>query len=143
MCQSARTVYVTKIEHQRFFFHFFIFILVCLVSHCPAIGDGGGGGCGQGEGVVVATEICMKRETYLDLIGDDGARAELCADLVCPDRIKVYETESVDVSVALHVLEVAQGGHITLIGVILPIKLHGDWARGVGRGHVCQLDRDR
>lgn len=82
-------------------------------------------------------------QTYLDLIGDDGARAELCADLVCPDRIKVYETESVDVSVALHVLEVTQGGHITLIGVVLPIKLHGDWARGVGRGHVCQLDRDR
>jgi hypothetical protein len=97
----------------------------------------------QGKGVVVATEICMKRETYLDLIGDDGTRTELCADLVCPDRIKVYETESVDVSVALHVLEVAQGGHITLIGVVLPIKLHGDWAHGEGRGHVCQLDRDR
>jgi hypothetical protein len=77
-------------------------------------------------------------ETYLDLIGDDGTRTELCADLVCPDRIKVYETESVDVTVALDVLEIAQTGHITLIGVVLPIKLHGDW--GVAR-HVCQLDR--
>ena len=70
-------------------------------------------------------------ETYLDLIGDDGARTELCADLVCPDRIKVYETESLDVAVALDVLEVAQSGHITLIGVVLPIKLHGDWASKV------------
>jgi hypothetical protein len=67
-------------------------------------------------------------ETYLDLIGDDGTRTELCADLVCPDRIKVYETESLDVTVALDVLEIAQRGHITLIGVVLPIKLDGDWA---------------
>jgi hypothetical protein len=66
------------------------------------------------------------------LIGDDGTRTELCADLVCPDRIKVYETESIDVSVALHVLEVAESSHITLIGVVLPIKLHGDWAHGEG-----------
>lgn len=62
------------------------------------------------------------------MIGDDGTRTELCADLVRPDRIKVYEAEGSDVSVALHVLEVAQGGHITLIGVVLPIKLDGDWA---------------
>ena len=67
-------------------------------------------------------------KTYLDLIGDDGTRTELCANLVCPDRIKVYETESLDVTVALDVLEVAQTSHITLIGVVLPIKLHGDWA---------------
>jgi hypothetical protein len=66
------------------------------------------------------------------LIGDDGTRTELCANLVCPDRIKVYETESVDVAVALDVLEVAQTGHITVIGVVLPIKLDGDWA------FVCQ-----
>jgi len=45
--------------------------------------------------------------TYLDLIGDDGTRTELCADLVCPDRIKVYETEGPNVSVALHILEIA------------------------------------
>ena len=62
------------------------------------------------------------------MIGDDGTRTELCANLVCPDRIKVYETESVDLTVALDVLEVAQTSHITLIGVVLPIKLHGDWA---------------
>jgi hypothetical protein len=73
----------------------------------------------------------VESETYLDLIGDDGTRTELCADLVCPDRIKVYETESPNVSVALHVLEIAEGGHITLIGVVLPIKLHGDWASKV------------
>jgi hypothetical protein len=71
-----------------------------------------------------------KSRPYLDLIGDDGTRTELCANLVCPDRIKVYETESVDVTVALDVLEVAQTGHITLIGVVLPIKLDGDWAFG-------------
>jgi hypothetical protein len=65
------------------------------------------------------------------LIGDDGTRTELCADLVCPDRIKVYEAESLDVTVAPDVLEIAQGGHITLIGVVLPIKLHGDWASKV------------
>jgi hypothetical protein len=65
------------------------------------------------------------------LIGDDGARTELCADLVCPDRIKVYEAESFDVAVALDVLEIAQRSHITLIGVVLPIKLHGDWASKV------------
>jgi len=57
------------------------------------------------------------------LIGDDGARAELCADLVCPDGIKVYEAEGLDVPVALHILKIAEGGHITLIGVVLPIKL--------------------
>jgi hypothetical protein len=72
------------------------------------------------------------------LVGDDGTRTELCADLVCPDRIKVYEAESVDVAVALDVLEIAQTSHITLIGVVLPIKLHGEL--GV-ESHVCQLDR--
>jgi hypothetical protein len=72
------------------------------------------------------------------LIGDDGTRTELCANLVCPDRIKVYEAEGSDVSVALHVLEVAQGGHITLIGIILPIKLDGDWA-SKGAMCVCQV----
>jgi hypothetical protein len=74
------------------------------------------------------------------LIGDDGTRTELRADLVCPDRIKVYEAEGSDVSVALHVLEVAQGGHITLIGVVLPIKLHGDWASCVrlDRGQMAR-----
>ena len=66
------------------------------------------------------------------MIGDDGTRTELCANLVCPDRIKVYETESVDVAVALDVLEIAQGGQITLIGVVLPIKLDGDWAFQIG-----------
>ncbi len=111
MYQSARTVYVNKFEHQRFFF---------FIS-CPAIGDGG-------KGARRGARRFAECETYLDLIGDDGTRTELRADLVCPDRIKVYETESVDVSVALDVLEVAQTSHITLIGVVLPIKLHGDWA---------------
>jgi hypothetical protein len=68
-------------------------------------------------------EIAMN--TYLDLIGNDGTRAKLCADLVCPDRIKVYETEGPDVTVVLHVLKIAQGGHITLVGIVLPIKLLG------------------
>ena len=80
-------------------------------------------------------------KTYLDLIGDDGTRTELCADLVCPDRIKVYETESVDVTVALDVLEMTEGCHITLIGVVLPIKLDGDWASKVMC--VCQFWTDR
>ena len=59
---------------------------------CPAIGREGGD---------------VVRETYLDLIGDDGTRAKLCADLVCANGIKVYEAESFDVSVALHILEIA------------------------------------
>ena len=116
MCQSARTVYVTKFEHQRFFF-FFIHSFIHSFISCPAIGEG--------------ERRFGEIETYLDLIGDDGTRTELCADLVCPDRIKVYETESLDVTVALDVLEVAQRSHITLIGVVLPIKLHGDWASKV------------
>lgn len=70
-----------------------------------------------------AVERPCVNQRELDLIGDDGTRTELCADLVCPDRIKVYETESLDVTVALDVLEVAQRSHITLIGVVLPIKL--------------------
>ena len=96
----------------------------------PTIGDEGGraGEEGEGQGNGDSLEGREKTTTYLDLVGDDGTRTELRADLVCPDRIKVYETESLDVSVALHVLEVAQSGHITLIGVVLPIKLHGDWA---------------
>jgi hypothetical protein len=31
------------------------------------------------------------RQTCLDLIGDDGSRSQLCADLVCSDGIKVDE----------------------------------------------------
>lgn len=104
MCQSARTAHMWRGGIRYFYFL------------GPNIGEKCGG----------------RASTYLDLIGDDGTRTELCADLVCPDRIKVYETESVDVSVALHVLEVTQSGHITLIGVVLPIKLDGD---------VCQKDR--
>jgi hypothetical protein len=72
-------------------------------------------------------------QTYLDLIGDDGPWAELCADLVCPDRIKVYKAQGFDVTVALHILEIPQSSHITLIGVVLPIKLRGD-ARNATRG---------
>jgi hypothetical protein len=67
------------------------------------------------------------------LIGHDGPRAKLCADLVCPDRIKVYQAEGVDVTLALHILEIAQSSHITLIGVVLPIKLRGD-----GRASVSE-----
>ena len=72
------------------------------------------------------------------MVGDDGTRTELCADLVRPNRIKVYEAESFDVAIVLDVLEVTEAGHITLIGVVLPIKLDGDWAF---ESHVCQLDR--
>lgn len=72
------------------------------------------------------------------MVGDDRTRTELCADLVRPNRIKVYEAESFDVAIVLDVLEIAEAGHITLIGVVLPIKLDGDWAF---ESHVCQLDR--
>jgi hypothetical protein len=94
---------------------------------------------GHRRAVEMETRRFGEIRTYLDLIGDDGTRTELRANLVCPDRIKVYETESVDVTVALDVLEVAQTGHITLIGVVLPIKLDGDWA--FEKVKVCQLDR--
>ena len=29
-------------------------------------------------------------------------------------------------TVALHILKVAQSSHITLVGIVLPIKLHGE-----------------
>lgn len=132
LCVCKPKIEPSEIDSMNYFF----FILVWVVRPSEMKGDG------QGKGR--ATEIRWKEErrrtTYLDLVGDDGTRTELRADLVCPDRIKVYETESLDVSVALHVLEVAQSGHITLIGVVLPIKLHGDWAfefQKKKRGRVC------
>jgi hypothetical protein len=75
--------------------------------------------------------------THLNLIRNDRAWAELCANLVCPGRIKVYEAKGPDVSVALYILEIAKSSHITLVGVVLPIKLHGrKWwnERGVRHG---------
>ena len=123
-CVNQRELYM-KTSEIFFFFSF------STVLFCPVIGEGGARGC-------VETRRFEEIKTYLDLIGHDRTRTELRANLVCPDRIKVYETESVDVTVALDVLKVAQTGHITLIGVVLPIKLDGDWASNV---HVCQLDR--
>jgi hypothetical protein len=81
--------------------------------------------------------------TYLDLIRNDRAWAELCADLVCPDRIKVYEAKGPDESITLHILKIAERGHITLVGIVLPIKLHGEKfeARAWCQSWIGETDR--
>jgi hypothetical protein len=60
---------------------------------------------------------------HLNLIGHDGSRAELCADLVGPDRIEIDNAQGCDEAFSLQVLQISQGGHITLIRVVLPIEL--------------------
>jgi len=64
--------------------------------------------------------LCL---TNLNLIGNDGTRAELCADLVGSDRIEIDNTEGSDKAICLEDLQISQGGHITLIRVVLPIEL--------------------
>lgn len=63
-------------------------------------------------------------DTYLNLIGNDGTRAELCADLVGSDRIEIDKAEGGDEAICLQVLQISQGSHITLVRVVLPIELH-------------------
>src|SRR6266702_3792511 len=74
-------------------------------------------------------------DTHLELIGNDSPRAELCADLVGSDRIEIDKTEGCDDAICLEVLQILQGGHITLIRVVLPIELRqqtSNWLRGGG-----------
>ena len=66
---------------------------------------------------------------HLNLIGHDGSRAELCADLVGPDRIEIDNPQGCDETFSLQVLQISQGGHITFIRVILPIELQ----RSIGK----------
>ena len=76
-CVNQRELYMKTSE--IFFFSF------STVLFCPVIGEGGARGC-------VETRRFEEIKTYLDLIGHDRTRTELRANLVCPDRIKVYET---------------------------------------------------
>ena len=83
--------------------------------------------------------------TNLNLIGNDGTRAELCADLVGSDRIEIDNTEGSDKAICLEVLQISQGGHITLIRVVLPIELgvpiHVKTKRGSEKVQTCKKSR--